>query len=508
MAEKTTEDTGLMKVSREEQELSTSAAAAWAEQRIKAMAVLARQFPRDTAVVEQNLEVSCKRPGFAWVAQYSFPRAGKPIVGPSVNLAREFARLWGNIICQVEIVRDDDDTMQLRGWAWDLETNVFWAEDDIFKKLIERKQKGGGTYWKKPDERDMRELKNRRGAILERNCLLRILPRDMVEEAQVICEKTKQSEASKDPKANIKVMLEKFQEVGVTAKMLGQYLGHSASECTPKEITTLRSIYQSLRDGNSEWEEYMQQVADQESKKAPEDAKAGEKAKPTGKAGLSLEDLKKAQADEARTGRDKEAELAKAQQEVAPAAKAAGVTPEESKAALEKVQQERDLAVAQSEMEWKNKQSPEDYLRAGRYRTGKSWELAMVLVGEKKAVQYIREGEARRARVGRPGPEDTSQPSVSQEAQGTSRPAPEANETLPPAEAPQSSTQAQETTQEVQPMPSMWPHGWNNWRRFMALKDDEDAAKAFLDQLDLDAQEARSQGNVAEGDINWKPGRS
>jgi hypothetical protein len=426
-----------------------------------------------------------------------------------VNLAREFARLWGNIICQVEIVRDDDDTMQLRGWAWDLETNVFWAEDDIFKKLIERKQKGGGTYWKKPDERDMRELKNRRGAILERNCLLRILPRDMVEEAQVICEKTKQSEASKDPKANIKVMLEKFQEVGVTAKMLGQYLGHSASECTPKEITTLRSIYQSLRDGNSEWEEYMQQVADQESKKAPEDAKAGEEAKPTGKAGLSLEDLKKAQADEARTGRDKEVEAAKGQQGVAPAAEAAGVTPEESRAVPEQAQRDLTaLAAAQSEMEWKNKQSPEDYLRAGRYRASKSWDLAMFLVGEEKAVQCIREGEARRSRVGRPGPEDSKPEKPPEYSEPELEPSGR-QETLEalqdPAEDQQSTLEESPTEVEqtnLEPMPSMWPYGLGKWKRFYALKDDEEKAKAYLDQLELDQQEQRG---VTHGDINWKP---
>ncbi len=47
--------------------------------------------------------------------------------------------------------------------------------DDTFRKKIQRKR-DGQTVWVTPDERDLRELTNKRGAILERNCLLKLQP--------------------------------------------------------------------------------------------------------------------------------------------------------------------------------------------------------------------------------------------------------------------------------------------------------------------------------------------
>ncbi|MCH8828317.1 MAG: type II secretion system F family protein, partial [Planctomycetes bacterium] len=52
---------------------------------------------------------SCRRPGFAEVARYSFPRGDATIEGPSIDLAREIARCWGNMRCGIRIVSQDDE---------------------------------------------------------------------------------------------------------------------------------------------------------------------------------------------------------------------------------------------------------------------------------------------------------------------------------------------------------------------------------------------------------------
>jgi len=155
-------------------ELNTAALTASAVQELQATIAVVLQFPRDERKAWEGLLATCQRPAFAEKATYKFPRGNADVTGPSVNLAREAARVWGNIRYGVDILRDDEHSVHLRGWAWDAQTNNKTSLDASFRKLIYRK-KGG---WVKPDERDLRELINRHGAFLERNCLLKLLPLD------------------------------------------------------------------------------------------------------------------------------------------------------------------------------------------------------------------------------------------------------------------------------------------------------------------------------------------
>src|SRR5205085_986190 len=140
---------------------------------------------RNELMAFQQLAVACKRLSFAEQSSYAFPRGGQTVSGPSVHLARAAARVWKNLQYGVRITRDDDDSRQIQAFAWDLETNVKVTGEDDFKKLVYRKKDG----WVKPDERDLRELTNRRGAILVRNCILQILPKDLIEDARDECTK-------------------------------------------------------------------------------------------------------------------------------------------------------------------------------------------------------------------------------------------------------------------------------------------------------------------------------
>lgn len=252
----TVEDTGLSTRVTGSTELAPTSGAAEKQFEIQSAIVIARRFPRSEDAAYAKLMASCQRQAFAEAASYSFPRGGSEVSGPSVDLAREAARIWGNIRYGLEIVRDDDDSRQIRGWAWDLETNVKTTAEDEFRKLVQRKAKGGGTQWIKPDERDLRELTNRRGAILVRNCLLQLLPKDLVEEALLRAKARMEEGAKADPDAARRRLIEAFGSLGVSAEQLEQYLGHPLAQSAPKEIAALRQIYASIRDGNSTWSEY------------------------------------------------------------------------------------------------------------------------------------------------------------------------------------------------------------------------------------------------------------
>jgi len=247
------ESTGLAEIKETSGEMTPTSAAAEKQFEIQSAIVVAKKFPRNEDKAFEKLMKACGRPSFSEEAMYKFPRGGIDIEGPSVNMAREAARVWGNIRYGIDIIVDDDEIRQIRAWAWDMETNVKVTAEDTFKKLIFRK-KGG---WIKPDERDLRELTNRRGAIAVRNCILQILPKDLVEDAMIIAKNTLKDGVSVDPDSAKKKVIMAFSGINVTPDDLETYLGHKISGCSPEEVANLRQIYQSISDGNSKWSEYV-----------------------------------------------------------------------------------------------------------------------------------------------------------------------------------------------------------------------------------------------------------
>lgn len=233
-------------------ELAIAGAAAEKQYEIQSAILIAKKFPRNEDGCFQALMRAAMRPAFAEDAAYSFPRGGQEVTGPSVHLAREGARIWGNIRHGLAIVRDDDETRQIKGWAWDMQTNTMVTAEDNFRKLIERKGKG----WIRPDERDLRELTNRRGAILVRNCILQLLPKDLIEDALQMCTQTLEQKAKDDPDFSRKKLIVSFARIHVTIPMMEKKLGHPFAEATPPELAELQAIYKSIADGNSTWAEY------------------------------------------------------------------------------------------------------------------------------------------------------------------------------------------------------------------------------------------------------------
>ena len=241
-------------------ELSVANQSASAFEEIRAAVFLAKQFPRNYNQAWQSLMTACKRRSLAAKAVYRFPRGETTVTGPSVRLARVAAQCYGNIRYGLKVLRDDPDAMHIQGWAWDVESNTHVEADDRFNKLIYRKPKEGrggkpGTLggWVTPDERDLRELMFRRGAILIRNCLLQVMPFDLIEDAVAEAAKGLR-DGIKDPKGDSKRLLLDFAAIGVTAEMLTEYVG--STEWTPDNIVDLRQILEAIKDGQARREEF------------------------------------------------------------------------------------------------------------------------------------------------------------------------------------------------------------------------------------------------------------
>jgi hypothetical protein len=243
-------------------ELAVSAQQALSMYEIQGALTLAKKFPRDEDRAYQMMLKAAKRLGFAEEAQYAFPRGNTVVKGPSIHLAREFARTWGNIRHGVHIVHDDEHKRTIRAFAWDLETGAWVDADDSFgKKVFRRGPNGKPGTWIDCDERELRELTNRRAAIAKRNCILELIPSDMIDDICRECDATQEAGVDDDPDAARKGILKAFAPLGITAEDLRAYLKTDVGKASSAQLVQLRKIYKSIRDGQSTWADYVTPTA-------------------------------------------------------------------------------------------------------------------------------------------------------------------------------------------------------------------------------------------------------
>ncbi len=242
----------------------TVAVAAMAEtqtQEVRGAMLLAKEFPRSEDDARDRILRTCGHPGFAEKVHYSYPRGTTTIKGISIVGAREMARAWGNIRNGVVIVSDDDTHRTLQAFAWDMESNEYISAQDTFKKLAQRKF-GDVTKWVTVDERDLRELTSRRASLLLRNCILAVLPWTLKNEVSETATATMENKAAKDPDAARRSVVDGFSSVNVPIKELEDYIGHAVASCSPKELEDLRTIWRAIKEGETQWADYIRPIKD------------------------------------------------------------------------------------------------------------------------------------------------------------------------------------------------------------------------------------------------------
>ncbi len=260
---------------------STGLAGAMAREKyeIESQMQLALAHPRDERTCMQHVVTRCQEPRFAETAIYRYPRGGSEILGPSVGMAREIGRRWRHIRSGFRVLAVGNGQIHIQGFAHDVEANVLRVEEAkvssrVFRKgeyvdlLSQHAQKvlGGDV------DRTMRELCGRHGATLERNCILRVVPSDLVDialmEATKTADRVARGELDADRDVKIKTLLTKLGGLGVTREMVEEKLGKKEHLITPDEFVALVQIGASLKDGNSVVEDHFNVPQ----KEAPTDA--------------------------------------------------------------------------------------------------------------------------------------------------------------------------------------------------------------------------------------------
>lgn len=233
---------------------------------------LAKMFPRDTNAAYAELMEACKLPALAQVAFYNVPRGGGKVSGPSIRLAEEIARVYGNFEYGHRELSRGDGKSEVEVYAWDKEKNNRSIRQITVQHTMDTKE---GPK-KLRDQKDVDDKIANVASKQVRGRILALVPKWMVESAIEECKKTLAGNNSEPISVRVRKMTQAFAAFGVTAEHLETYLGHKLDTVLADELVDLIGIFNSIKEGApaSEFFKPAEQGADAAQQTAAQTAEA------------------------------------------------------------------------------------------------------------------------------------------------------------------------------------------------------------------------------------------
>lgn len=221
---------------------------------VQASVVVAQSCPRDMNEAEREMEYVCGRLDMAEQAFYQVTNRG---TGMSVHLARELARIWGNVDYGVkELHRDDEKAIsEVQAFAWDIQKNTRSSRSFINPHQKMATRDGVKQRINLDDLQDIYLSNQNIGARAVRECIQTILPRWFTEKAQNLCHQTLEHGEGKPLQARIAALIKAFEGLGVTEKQLAARLDKPSDAWTPEDLAQLTIAGQSIRRGEAQRDE-------------------------------------------------------------------------------------------------------------------------------------------------------------------------------------------------------------------------------------------------------------
>lgn len=234
-------------------------------QEVQAMAVLAKQFPRNESESWSRIMKTCQRQSLAERAMYEYPRGKEKVSGPSIRLAEAIAQNWGNIDSGFIELENKNGASTVMAFCWDLETNT--RQSKVFTVPHVRATKSGS--YALTDPRDIYELVANQAARRVRSCILSVIPGDIVDAAVAVCQQTLcGGEAHVHEK--VQQMLDVFRnEFGIKQQAIERYIGCNASAFTAQTVLRLRGVYNAVKEGRASIADYFESDAKPSGKLPP-----------------------------------------------------------------------------------------------------------------------------------------------------------------------------------------------------------------------------------------------
>jgi hypothetical protein len=210
---------------------------------VAAAVQVAQMNPRDMRRAWEDMREACSRLALAERAFYKVPNRG---TGPSVHLARELLRIWGNADAGVHELRRDDvkGESEIRAYAWDQQTNVRQS-----RTIQVPHQRMAGKERKPLNDLTDVYLNNQNiGARMVRECIFNILPADFTAEAQELCRRTVENGDGKPLDQRITEMTAAFKTaLRVTVAQIETRIGRKRGQWTAADVADLRIVFSSIQ---------------------------------------------------------------------------------------------------------------------------------------------------------------------------------------------------------------------------------------------------------------------
>lgn len=212
---------------------------------VQAAVLVAQQCPRDPDLARAEMRRSCSEMGLALKAFYKLPRGGQIIEGPTIHLARELARVWGNVDYGIDELRRDDEHAQseMRAYAWDQQTN---SRASVKFVVPHMRDKQGGPV-RLVDMAAIYENNANQGARRLREQIFAILPPQLVGEAERLCRETLAKGDGRPLAERADAAVDLFRELGVSVGRLEARIGRPRAQWLGADLADLAVVAQSLR---------------------------------------------------------------------------------------------------------------------------------------------------------------------------------------------------------------------------------------------------------------------
>lgn len=217
---------------------------------VYAAVLVAHEARRVTSVAVADMTDACRQAELAERAFYSFRRGGETVAGPTVQLARELARCWGNIEHGlVELSRDDAlGESEMLAFAWDLQSNTRSSHTFIVKHLRDTKRDGPKRL---TEQRDIYENNANNGARRVREAIFAVLPGWYVEQAVEQCQATVRDGGGVPLQRRITDAVDRYAAIRVTRAQLERHVGAPADDWTAHDVARLGVTYKSIERGET-----------------------------------------------------------------------------------------------------------------------------------------------------------------------------------------------------------------------------------------------------------------
>lgn len=203
---------------------------------------LAKRFPRSmTAAITEFLD-ACKSPDFAVTAFYSVPNRGS---GPSIRLAEEAARCYGNFVYGHRELSRSEGKSEIEVYAWDMEKNNRSSRQITVMHVTDTKNGPKRLT-------DQADIDNKIANVASkqmRGRILALMPKHMIAAGVAEAKRTLAGGGEKPISERLIAMAGAFGKFGVTNDMLVTHLGHPVDNTTIDELADLMGIYSAIREG-------------------------------------------------------------------------------------------------------------------------------------------------------------------------------------------------------------------------------------------------------------------